>query len=241
MKIKSTIILLSILLALPSVALCASMNKGGKHLVQEHTSQLESMLKGTSLNSENRRKLQSYLRRYFDNEIYGGKRQITKLDNPEARKIANTITNSYQTIVRTPGSHKEAAKRYALQAAGAVALYVKPAKYKGHTGPTGVTGAKQVGKSTESPSLIQEAKDWALGKGNEQNVQKTTKAQPKIRPVGPEVKAKKQTQPSSKSLERKKEKEAEKRKSEEEAKKKAHKEDKKNKKGKAKVRVKKTE
>lgn len=116
-------------ISMPAVVSGVGATKG-KHIVQDHIAKLNESLKTTNLSAEDRRKLETHLRHYFDNARTGHQGVVHDLTNPESQKIANIIKKSYSDILKTPGSHKEAANRFADQAAGQIALYIKPKKYE---------------------------------------------------------------------------------------------------------------
>lgn len=117
------------ILLLPSQSWSAQPSKS-THLVQEHIAQLDTKLKNTNLNYDDRRKLEAHLRRYFDNTMYGKHREVKNLSNPEVQRVADSIKKSYEDILRTPGDHKNAAKSFANQATGLIALHVNPEGYR---------------------------------------------------------------------------------------------------------------
>lgn len=105
----------------------------GKQLVQSQIDKLNDTLAHTSLNYKNRKHIEAYLRRYFNNKKTGKPLKLKKPLVGNEKDVANVITNSYENITRTAGSHHRAADHYAAQATGLVALYKKPAGMKGVT------------------------------------------------------------------------------------------------------------
>lgn len=214
---KRSVLIISVsLFFLASGSLHAAVESSkGKHLVEDHISALNSQLKNVTLNSAERRKLESYLRRYFDNKLYNQNRKLSHLDNAETRRVADSITNSYQDILKTSGTHKQAATHFALQAGGLIAYYTKPSKRskeKGRVTPSRATEkpeTKQVGTSEPKPKgWLQEAESMVFGNEAKKPIEtKPVVAQPKAKPVeaktAPSIEqaaAKKKTEPAKKEV-----------------------------------------
>lgn len=220
---------------------CAIPTKGEhEHLVQDHISTLRTQLASTNISYEHRKKLESYLRRYFDSELYGQHSELKPLDK-DTQKIANSIISSYQDILKTPGNHKQAAMNFALQAGGLVAYHTNPKKATKRASKGGVTpsrasekpGTKQVSTEQKPKGWMEEAESLLFGKKSEQPTEtkpavaqsaaKTTTAKPVVKPIEKTQMASEKTTKAKKQAGKKHKKKTEKEKKEKRAKKQAKK------------------
>lgn len=107
------------------VALSNAAPQKNKHIVQEHIADLENKLKTDAPYAIERKRLVGYLRGYFNNRIHNDNKKLKKLDNPKTKALADSITASFEEILKTAGNHKQAAANYAQRATGIIGLNVR--------------------------------------------------------------------------------------------------------------------
>jgi hypothetical protein len=166
--------------------LAISSSKAVDVEVKDYVDKLKTQLNKTPLYANDRRKVQSYLRRYYDTKINNKERKARPLAG-DAKAVADSIANSYQAISRMPGNHQKAAEHYLYDAAGVVALSkrnpadvsrgVRASRATERAGVAGTTRKRSGGVMGDINSALGGDKSKAAAKASVRNSQT---AKPKV-------------------------------------------------------------
>jgi len=163
---KKQVICLSVVLA--AVMGLRSAETANPNLVQKNINVLKSQLKNDAPYSEERRRLVGYLKRHFNNKMNNGTKKLKKLSDQNARTIANSITSTYDDMVKN--NHREAAQHYAERSIGVIDMNVRPRgleKSKASLKKVQPTAAEPVAKSKKSSGWLQDMES-KLGFGDDE-------------------------------------------------------------------------